>query len=166
MTSCDDKAMTPLHVAAYDCDRDAVIDLLRNGSDPNARDNYGYTPLHWCAFRGAVGAEQHLIAEALLQAGADPNAFTNLGYCALNFAIDSGNKILIASLISKGANVNIIADDVTPLMTAAREGDIEIVQMLLQAGADPNVECGGFKAYDYADHYGRDEIALLLKTSA
>ena len=95
MTGNKDNAMTPLHVAAYNCDLDAVRDLLQRGTPADVCDKNGFTPLHWCAFRGLVGTQQHLIAEALLQAGADANACTTPGDCVLNFAIESGNKELV-----------------------------------------------------------------------
>jgi hypothetical protein len=41
-----------------------------------------------------------------------------------------------------------------------------MVRFLLQAGADPNVACGRFRAVDYADYYGHDEIAAYLKAGA
>lgn len=163
MTENKDKAMTPLHVAAYNCDLDVVRELLESGTHPDVCDKNGFTPLHWCAFRGLVGTQQHLIAEALLEAGADANACTTPGDCVLNFAIESGNQKLVEVLLSKGADVNIVANDVTPLMTAARVGDKDIIEMLLQVGVNPNAEVGGFNAYDYADHYGHGEILLLLK---
>ena len=152
-----------LHVAAYNSDLGTVIELLANGSNPNACDEKGFTPLHWCAFRGLVGTQQHLVAEALLQAGANPNACTNAEDCILNMAIESGNQSLVEVLIRNGADVNMIANGVTPLMTAARVGDKDMIDMLLQAGADPKAEVGGFQAYDYATHYGHEEIASILK---
>jgi cytohesin len=160
------KLATPLHIAAYNCDLESLIDLLQSGADPNARDKDGFTPLHWCAFRGLIGTEQHLIAKALLRAGADPNACTGSGDCVLCLAIESSNEMLVKLLIEGGTEVDLVANDVTPLMTAARVGDFGMVRLLLQAGADPNIACGRFRAVDYADYFGHDEIAAYLKAGA
>jgi ankyrin repeat protein len=91
MSNPELKLKTPLHIAAYNCDFETLVDLLQSGADPNARDNAGFTPLHWCAFRGLVGTDQHLIAKALLRAGADQTRVLvqEIAYCAgqLNRAI-------------------------------------------------------------------------------
>jgi cytohesin len=157
---------TPLHLAAYNCDFERLVDLLQSGADPNARNKGGFTALHWCAFRGLVGTEQHLIAKALLRAGADLNACTASGDCPLCLAIESSNQLLVKVLVEEGSDVNLVANDVTPLMTAARVGNFGMVRFLLQARANPNVACGRFRAVDYADYYGHDEIAAYLKAGA
>ena len=59
--------------------------LLRNGADPNAKDNCGWTPLHeasrYCACTSSLET-----VELLLRNGADPNAKDSDGwtplYCA------------------------------------------------------------------------------------
>jgi ankyrin repeat protein len=81
-------------------------------------------------------------------------------------AIESSNQLLVKVLVEEGSDVNLVANDVTPLMTAARVGNFGMVRFLLQAGADPNVACGRFRAVDYADYYGHDEIAAYLKAGA
>ena len=45
----------------------------------------------------------------------------------------------VRTLIEKGANVNQIANGVSPLHWAAAIGEKEILQILLENGADPNV---------------------------
>ncbi|XP_046983202.1 ankyrin-repeat domain containing transcription coregulator asaA-like [Schistocerca americana] len=60
----------------------AVVRLLLSAaSDPNARDQWGQTPLHWAAWNGQAEA-----AAALLQAGADRGVRTNKGNTALDIA--------------------------------------------------------------------------------
>ena len=62
---------TPLHWVAYTSRRqqESIIELLiAHGADPNARDDFGQTPLHAAAFEGELRA-----VKLLLQAGADPS---------------------------------------------------------------------------------------------
>ena len=70
---------TALHHAAWNGDREAVIFLLQQGADVDARNNEGSTPLHWAAWNGNLE-----VARLLLACGADPCAATTAGdtwYC-------------------------------------------------------------------------------------
>jgi ankyrin repeat protein len=67
-------------------------------------------------------------------------------------------------LINRGANVN--AKDgfgMTSLMWASYNGDVELVKLLLEKGADKNIEVKGQTALSAAEEKGFTEIIELLK---
>jgi hypothetical protein len=81
--------MTPLHLAAHRGCRAAIGILLSWGADFEARNAYGYTPLH-CA---AVAEDQDLaIVRALARHGADLTARTTKGYTPRELARTCGNR--------------------------------------------------------------------------
>jgi ankyrin repeat protein len=158
--------VTPLHVAAYNADVEAVRQLLAAGALPDLRDENGYTPLLWASFRAAV-ADQVPVIEALIAAGADPDAINGSGDSScLILAAQSGCESAVAALVGGGANVNRQADGVTALMVAARMGEVGIVRLLLQLGANPAARAGRFTAADYARHNAHDDLADLLDQGA
>ncbi|MCH8208543.1 MAG: ankyrin repeat domain-containing protein [Nitrospinae bacterium] len=53
-------------------------------------------------------------------------------------AIESGNQFRVERIIQKGANVEGEPGQVTPLILAAELGRLEIINILLRAGAKPN----------------------------
>eukprot|EP01036_Dinobryon_divergens_P035212 gene35212-45603_t len=65
---------TKLHVAAFNGYNAIVLMLLKNGANPNAKDNDGMTPLHKAAWEGHADTVQHLLAN-----GADRKALDNNG---------------------------------------------------------------------------------------
>ena len=157
--------MNEIHVAAYNGWADEIAGLLKLGADANSRDEKGFTPLHWAAFRAAV-TDMTKVIDLLATAGADLDAITNdRKSTPLIFAIASGARDAVLSLVRAGANLNLEADQVTPLMMAAREGDRELVRLLIEAGAEPNKRCGGFGAADYAEAGGHEELASLFRGS-
>lgn len=84
----------------------------------------------------------------------------------LTSAILESRAARVASLLRRGAKVN--APDkygTTPLYKAAVQGETEIVQILLAAGAEPNQESGGEDEGTplcAAAAWGRTEIVRLL----
>jgi ankyrin repeat protein len=58
------------------------------------------------------------------------------GGTALNHAVNYDRVKTVKYLIEMGANVNAIQDDFTPLISACEGDNIEIIKMLLDAGAD------------------------------
>ena len=79
----------------------------------------------------------------------------------------SNDRIKIVKLLldQKYCNVNDTEETgMTALMFAARDSTPEMVQFLLDCGADKSMKCSdGKTAYDYAVEFGKEQIAELLK---
>lgn len=138
--AADKNGVTALYSAAgSDYSLSAAEALLRNGANPNVKNMHGRTALHQAASQGAVK-----VMELLLANRADVNAATNDGYTPLHGAVSYGNNVARRSavevLIKSGANVNARTsrDGETPFHKAISRGDIEIVKLLLDYGADVN----------------------------
>jgi ankyrin repeat protein len=162
---------TPLMTAVRTGNVDAVELLLTGGADPNAREqSRGQTALMW-----AVSQGHHGVARLLLARGADVSArssvrpmlvnagedgltrrfddFTDLireaqgGFTPLLFAVRRDDVTSAEMLLEAGAHV----DEVTPmgataLVLATHSGHWETASFLLDHGADPNADGGGYTA--------------------
>ncbi|MDF3047107.1 MAG: hypothetical protein K0R73_225 [Candidatus Midichloriaceae bacterium] len=71
----------------------------------------------------------------LLEKGQDPNAVNKLGESVICYAAKWGRLNIVKSLIKHDANI-----DPKALETAIKFGRKEIVELLLQSGASPNVD--------------------------
>ena len=117
-----------------------------------------------CCQRDPKPADQRKRILKALKAGADIHATDKNGVTALHHAVRFRNPTAVKTLIEQGANVNQACRRTgsTPLHCAAtRTGApgtagkdaaaIEIIQMLLAAGADPTIKNkSGKKPVDYA----------------
>jgi hypothetical protein len=99
-----EKGMTELHYAAYCGNLAAVEASIKAGLDVNARDESGYTPLHWVADMGCVGSasERGGIVDALIAAGADVNVVDIDGETPLATAVRCTSDYLAERLRKHG----------------------------------------------------------------
>ncbi|MBX9880635.1 MAG: ankyrin repeat domain-containing protein [Sphingomonas sp.] len=110
--------------------------------------NSGETALHIVAKRGDA-----LWTRFLLQKGADPNARDGRGNTPMLVAITVGASDLVPILIAGKANVNLANQSgETPLIRAVQRRDVQLVGVLLKAGANPDQpdNLAGRSARDYA----------------
>jgi ankyrin repeat protein len=106
--------------------------LLSVGADVNAKDSFGWTPLHWAS---AMGHSQVVIE--LLQHGAGIEAKDNSGRAPLLRACLNGHVTVVNELLSRGANIEAKTDQGnTPLHYACWNGHVAIVKALLSVGAN------------------------------
>ena len=102
-------------------DEKAAQFLIDKGADVNAKNSDGKIPLE-TAYNAAV---YEVIAKAMGKDG------TTLFTAARN-----NDSALASKLVEKGANVNQCFNNETPLTQAVKSGHIEMVQWLLNHGAD------------------------------
>lgn len=94
-----------------------VLALLKQGADPNARDQHGVLLL----LHAVEGEYSPAIVQALLEHGASPSAKDNHGFSALAAASDTGNLTVVRMLLAKGARPDqTVRDGFTPLQYALR----------------------------------------------
>ena len=80
--------------------------------------------------------------------------------------IGSDDGVILKTILSLGANTNgENSDDLTPPCVAAREGNVNAVKLLLNAGrVDVNrADKRGLTPFSYAAKNGYDNVLRLLK---
>ncbi|MHC4168739.1 MAG: ankyrin repeat domain-containing protein [Planctomycetota bacterium] len=113
-----------------------IRSLVAAGAVVNAKQRFGYTPLHYAAWDG-----NRKMVERLIDKGAAVNAATWLGDTPLHSACERHRTGIAELLISKGANVNAKGNyGRTPLHHAAWLGNKDLVALLLANGANVNSE--------------------------
>lgn len=87
-------------------------------------------------------------------------------HCELAEAVLRSDYSAMKAAIAGGADLNELADSMTPLLWAILRGDIEAVRLLLESGADPNVRPNPSDSplWSAEDDFGFKEIAALLKS--
>ncbi|MDY6980727.1 MAG: ankyrin repeat domain-containing protein [Pseudomonadota bacterium] len=157
----DGRGRTALYLAAEQGDLDAVKRLINKGAVIDARDNCSWTPMMRAAQNG------HLpVVRELLAAGAELNAQDKEGYNALILSVITGQQLVVEYLLEQGIKRDVQDDKLgwTALMWAAKEGRVELVDLLLDNGADKTIRTvSGKTAYDLAIENKRTELAERLK---
>jgi ankyrin len=188
VTVANDLGVTPL-VMACSSGSGALVDmLLMAGADPNTTLAGGETALMAASRAGSLQA-----VDALLAHGADVNATeTTRGQSALMWAVANVHSGITRALLEHGADVHarsstrtlvysmggsrgagsasqgITLEEVeqggsTPLLFAARSGDLESARLLVAAGSDVHdTTADGNTAMVIAAHSGHGALAAYL----
>ena len=133
---------TPLHYAMYRDHGSAAFAeaLLEAGAAADARDEDGYTPLHYAARGHLVDA-----VDLLIRHGADANARSGESAkygsrAPIHESMHYGpSAAVVEALLRGGADPNArLQSGSTPLHQAAREGFVRVADALLRGGANVN----------------------------
>jgi ankyrin repeat protein len=158
----DEVGLYPNVFYAIRHDHHTMLDwLITIGADIHARDRL-HTTMEYAALCGASTCLQLLIEQGvteqavlddalstaanvgtitpLLAAGADIDHVDGEGYSALKTAVEDGDRARVEYLLQHGANPNHTHIGDTPLIRAVSGDTVDIVDLLLDAGADPNLQ--------------------------
>jgi len=147
---------TALMMAARTGTPEAITVLLEAGANVNAKESWGgTTALMWAA------SEQHAAAvKLLLDHGADVNARSNFVAAANGRGFEGRTP---AAPKAEQKVEEFASGWLTPLMFAAREGDLESARLLVNAGANVNAIAGdGKDALGLAIFNGNYDFASFL----
>ncbi|KAF4633629.1 hypothetical protein G7Y89_g4494 [Cudoniella acicularis] len=127
----------------------------------NERTKRGETPLHWAAIH-----HQGDFLKYLIEQGADLNAVEKDGKTTLHIVIYNGDEESIKVLLSSRTTIDLNIKDSqgwTPLRWAAAFGQLDVVEMLLSAGAEVDAQDKDkWTAIRWAAQRGHKEVAELL----
>jgi uncharacterized protein len=175
--------ITPLKLACTNGNAQIVERLVKAGANPNDNAGTGEPPLMTCARTGTAAG-----VKSLLAAGAKVDAREPVrGQTALMWAVAQKHPDVVQALIDAKADVNAKSTLVdvhkpkfleyyerdahipnakggfTPLMFAARSGDVDSAQKLLAAGAKVNETSPEYgTALVVASASGHEKLAMLL----
>jgi ankyrin repeat protein len=114
--------------------RKAALDAIRAGAEVNEAQLDGTRPIHWAIYR-----VDYELLDALIAKKAKVDVTNEFGSTPLAEAVNVTDARMVKTLLDagsgpEGANL----DGETALMLAIKHGALNIVQMLIQAGANVN----------------------------
>lgn len=151
--------LTLLQIAAEYSNEKVVEALLEAGADVNNQDRYGNTPLH----RSVRSSLE--VVKALLKAGADVNKQNRCGEIPLHCAVH-GSLEVVKALLKAGSDVN--SQDIrekTPLYNAKIFNKKAVIQVLLEAGANPTLGDKNGKTTNYIVQQVEDNSAQKISST-
>ncbi|KAJ8261846.1 hypothetical protein GJAV_G00159130 [Gymnothorax javanicus] len=173
------KRWTALHEAAKVGRSDIVILLLKNGGQITQTSGHGVTPLGIAAEHGHADVMEIIIQEVLDKGSrvleqlievTSKQAITGSGQSPIHSAAEGGHAQCLQLLIEHGFSVNVIlanyiSEDYgdmrkSPLFFSVSNGDVTCTEMLLNAGANPDLD--PLRCLLVAVRAGRYEIVKQL----
>lgn len=128
-------------------EEDKIATLIEDGADPNSSDGYGDTALSYACRFGLIR-----LVELLLQKGADPNQLNRRQLNAFMFTLKMGEKVsdeIFKLLVKSNLHINQCDDGGRNALRYAIHYDKpHIADLLIDAGADPEVKIGNKNAYE------------------
>ncbi|MCL7034494.1 hypothetical protein MKW94_018521, partial [Papaver nudicaule] len=161
--SKDRSGHTPLYHAIVKGHLDTVRYLVEKGANPDASNDKTFTPLHYAAKSGDTK-----IITLLLSRGVHVDAAISTG-TALQHAAGHGHPDAVKLLLDHGANPNGVNCQcmLRPLIVTILCESWECMELLLQAGADPNaVSSGNTPLAVAARDKSVDVVTRLLEAGA
>ena len=144
------KGRLAVHYAAISGQIEMMDMLQRMGDDIDALDQYGASPLHYAVFHHHLATVSHILDQSTARLNHFGNSAPRLNHFGnsapryigsetpLLLAVHEMNLEMIEFLLGKGADPKMLANGLLALNRACERGQLEIVKLLVEAGADPN----------------------------
>jgi ankyrin repeat protein len=131
--------------------------FLSSGFDPNVVLSGDWTPLHLATFLGSAA-----FVEMLIFFRAKVDAADKFGVTPIHLAIQDGDVEIAKCLLRGGANIK---DSPTVLNLAVCHGRADIVTLLMEHGADPELrDRTGKNSFELLQRPEQKEIEEILRT--
>jgi ankyrin repeat protein len=155
--------MTALHAASVKGHFDVASLLLKNGADPDSRDDRGNAPLHRLA-QGGLMAKSSLEIARLLVNSANVDVTDDEGWTPLHAAARSGYREIAELLLGSGASLDARnKKQQTPLELSCAHRKLDMAQFLIDRGSDINArDESGVIPLLAASTFGHVDVVRLL----
>ncbi|MCG6157764.1 ankyrin repeat domain-containing protein [Rubinisphaera margarita] len=155
-----------MYDAIYDSDCEKIDALVGAGLSVDTRvegDQWNF--LHMALVSVTIPPDPNVVRH-LIGLGVDVNARDRKMWTPLHFAVRTKNCTVVKMLVEAGAEIDSVNDEgITPLHQCLLEQscNLDVVEMLLVAGADPDNDRGGGTVRNYANAVSRPETGAILE---